>query len=145
MPCEVHFWYCFICETIFSVNLWIYSAPNGKFASKFTMLYFLPSFCPNFGLFAPFGAPATYISIEFNSDFGAGIGWFVLMSGWPSGLRLQYQIYCNQKPVGYSVRGFESLLWQFPFLSLPSITRQQVKDEFLNKHRSVHFSSILFA
>ncbi len=34
---------------------------------------------------------------------------------------------------------------QFPFLSLKNVTRQQIKDEFLNKHRSVHFSSVLFA
>ena len=48
MPCKLCIWYCFVCETIFSVHLWIYSVPNGKLASKLKILYFLPLFCPKF-------------------------------------------------------------------------------------------------
>ena len=54
MPYKVHFWYCIVCTTIFSVHLWIYSVPNGKLASKLTILYFLPPFCPIFGPFCNF-------------------------------------------------------------------------------------------
>ena len=48
MPSKVHIWHCFVCETIFSVHLWIYSVPNGTLASKLKILYFLPPFCPKF-------------------------------------------------------------------------------------------------
>ena len=51
MPCKVHVWYCFVCTSIFSVHLRIYSVSNGKLASKLTILYFWPSFCPNSGSF----------------------------------------------------------------------------------------------
>ena len=54
MPYKVHFPYCFVCTTIFSVHLWIYSVSNGKLASKWMILYFLSSFCPNFGPFCSF-------------------------------------------------------------------------------------------
>ena len=46
MPCKVHFWYCFVCATTFSVLLWIYSIPNGKLTLKLKILYFWPLFCP---------------------------------------------------------------------------------------------------
>ncbi len=54
MPCKLRIWYCFVCETIFSVHLWIYSVPNGTLASKLKILYFLPPFCPKFCPFCTF-------------------------------------------------------------------------------------------
>ena len=44
MPYKIHFWYCFVCTTIFSVHLWTYSVSDGKLASKSTVLYPWPEF-----------------------------------------------------------------------------------------------------
>ena len=64
MPCKVHFLYCFVCEIICSVHLWIYSVPNGKLASKLKILYFWPPFWTNLALFAPFLASISYLILS---------------------------------------------------------------------------------
>ena len=48
------FLYLFVCTTILSIQLWIYSVPHEKLASKLTILYYWPSLCPNFGPFCRF-------------------------------------------------------------------------------------------
>ena len=54
MPCRLRIWYCFVCETIYSVHLMIYSVPNGTLTSKLKILYFLPPFCLKFCPFCTF-------------------------------------------------------------------------------------------
>ena len=51
-PYKVHFWYIFICKTIFRSIYGVYNVPNVKLASKFMIMYLLLSFCQNFAPFA---------------------------------------------------------------------------------------------
>ena len=76
MPCKVHFWYCFICTTTFSVHLWIYSVPNGKLASKLSISVFWPSFCPNLGPFCSFQGYYD-IFMQFSQKIGLWHFWFL--------------------------------------------------------------------
>ena len=69
---KVHFLQCLVGITIFSVHLWIYRIPNGKLASKLTILYFLPPFSPKFSLFATSRASTTYLCLA-NCEFGMGL------------------------------------------------------------------------
>ena len=54
IPYKVHFWNYCVCTTISSVRLYSYSVPNGKLASKLTILYFLNAILPKFWHFFHF-------------------------------------------------------------------------------------------
>ena len=54
MPCKVHFWYCFACTTIFSLDLWTCSVPSRRLASNWWFLYLWPTFCQNLGTLRSF-------------------------------------------------------------------------------------------